>query len=125
MIVTDWTKYPNFSSHEFACKETGECAMHSSFMDKLQSLRKAYGKPMRITSGYRSPRHSIEVAKPTPGAHAEGRACDIAVGPGMDVHRLVELAIRDGFTGIGISQRSGQPRFVHLDTLERIAMWSY
>lgn len=59
----DWSKYPNFSKREFDCKETGENRMTVEFMDKLQELRTRYGKPMRITSGYRSPQHSIEAAK--------------------------------------------------------------
>ena len=123
--IKDWAKYPNFSASEFVCKHTGQHGMKARFLDELQSIRTAYGKPMRITSGYRSPEHPIEAAKDSPGMHSSGMACDIAVGPGMDVHRLVEIAIRHGMTGIGISQRSGQPRFVHLDMGERIALWSY
>ena len=123
--IKDWAKYPNFAAHEFACQETGEHGMKAKFLDELQAIRSAYGKPMGINSGYRSPRHSIESAKATPGMHASGVACDISVGPGMDVHRLVEIAIRHGMTGIGISQRAGRPRFVHLDMGERIACWSY
>jgi len=121
----NWGDYDHFSKSEFDCRETGENAMRPAFVDKLQALRYEYGRPMIITSGYRSPRHSIESAKPQPGAHASGQACDIRVGPGEDVHDLVTLAVRFGFTGIGISQRAGQPRFVHLDTLNRKAIWSY
>ena len=66
MIVTDWSKYPSFSKHEFDCQETGENEMQSRFLDMLQSLRNQYGKPMKITSGYRSPNHSIEKRKSKP-----------------------------------------------------------
>jgi zinc D-Ala-D-Ala carboxypeptidase len=121
----NWADYEHFSKAEFDCKETGENEMKAAFMDKLQALRYEYGKPMRITSGYRSPRHSIEARKSAPGAHASGQACDIGVGPGDDVYELVALAVRFGFTGIGISQKAGLPRFVHLDTLPRRAIWSY
>lgn len=121
----NWDDYDHFSKSEFDCQETGENEMKPAFVDRLQALRYEYNRPMIITSGYRSPRHSIEAAKDKPGAHASGRACDIRVGPGQDVHDLVALAIRFGFTGIGISQREGRPRFVHLDTLDRKAIWSY
>lgn len=121
----NWDDYDHFSKQEFDCQQTGENEMRSAFLDKLQALRYEYDRPMIITSGYRSPKHSIEVAKPKPGAHSTGQACDIRVGPGEDVHDLVSLALRFGFTGIGISQRPGQPRFIHLDTINRKAIWSY
>jgi len=52
--VIDWADYPNFSEKEFACSHTGEAKMLPEFMARLQRLRTAYGKPMVITSGYRS-----------------------------------------------------------------------
>ena len=124
MTSRDWKKYPNFARNEFACHETGEMEMQPEFMERLQRLRTAYGKPMVITSGYRSPRHSIEAAKAVPGAHAQGIACDIAC-TGSDAYDLIALAMGMGFTGIGISQHDGQPRYVHLDTKPRRAIWSY
>ena len=123
--IKDWADYPNFSASEFVCQHTGEHGMKAKFLDELQAIRDAFGKPMRITSGYRHPSHPIEAAKEKPGTHASGVACDVAVGPGADVHRLVEIAIRHGMTGIGISQKSGSPRFVHLDMCDRVAIWSY
>lgn len=119
-----WSKYKNFSKREFDCKETGENGMQPFFLDKLQELRDLYGKSMVITSGYRSPKHSIEAKKNVPGTHAKGIACDIRV-QGADAHRLVELAMALGFTGIGVSQKNGLARFIHLDLDDRKAIWSY
>ena len=93
-------------------------------MDMLHALRAEYGKPMRITSGYRSPRHSIERKKPQPGTHAHGIACDIACD-GPEAFVLIKMAIRSGFTGIGVSQKAGGARFVHLDIAKRESVWSY
>ena len=59
-------RWPNFSFTEMACSETGECGMDKATMDRLQLLRSHYGSPLTITSGYRSPRHSIEAAKAAP-----------------------------------------------------------
>ena len=59
----NWSDYPNFSKREFDCKETGLNDMQPEFMRKLQELRDLYGKPMKITSGYRSKFHSAEVKK--------------------------------------------------------------
>jgi zinc D-Ala-D-Ala carboxypeptidase len=125
--VIDWSQYPNFSESEFRCKQTGECAMSADFLAKLQHLRGMYGKPMLITSGYRSPRHSIEAAKPDgPGPHSTGKAADVAVDRG-DAYELLRLAMLLGFTGIGIQQK-GMGRFLHLDILSgpgRPTIWSY
>ena len=47
-----------------------------------------------------------------------------------DALKLLELAIKLGFTGFGINQK-GSSRFIHLDTLEnssarpRPTIWSY
>lgn len=129
MDEIDWSIYPNFSKSEFDCRETSENKMVKSFMDRLQSLRNEYGKPMVISSGYRSPMHSIEARKVSPGSHASGRACDVVVS-GSDAYQLVGLAINHGFTGVGVSQK-GDVRFIHLDDLEGIwsrprpHIWSY
>ena len=51
-----------------ACRETGECRLDPRIcVDML----------LTVTSGYRSPRHSIEAAKAKLGTPALGRAVDI------------------------------------------------
>lgn len=120
----DWSKYPNFKPDEFKCRETGELNMNPDFMAKLQQLRGIYGKPMRITSGYRSARHSIEASKPFPGHHAHGIAVDIGCS-GQDAYRILEIALQIGFNGIGVAQKKGVGNFIHLDTASRQSVWSY
>ena len=130
-------RWPNFSFAELACQETGECRMDPLTMDKLQMLRSQYGQPIVISSGYRSPEHSIEAAKEQPGTHAKGRAIDIACA-GVDAYEVLTEALIVGFTGIGVKQngytRSGtmENRFLHLDDLgpgehsvPRPSIWSY
>lgn len=129
MDRVDWNQVRNFSAREFDCQQTGENQMQQSFMNRMQALRSDYGKPMRVSSGYRSERHSIEAAKERPGAHTTGRACDIAVSGGDALH-LIALAVKHGFTGIGVQQK-GSGRFIHLDDIEHTAhrprpwIWSY
>jgi zinc D-Ala-D-Ala carboxypeptidase len=122
----DWNRFPNFKAAEFNCSHCGKNEMKPEFMAKLQALRTSYGKPMRVTSGYRCPKHPIEAKKASPGAHASGCAVDIGV-EGADAHRLLTLALAAGFTGIGVQQK-GTGRFIHLDTLAtgvRPTVWSY
>ena len=128
-MTLNWNAYPNFSAHEFDCSHTGRNKMHPDFMRRLQNIRTDFGKAMVVTSGYRSPKHPIEARKSEPGAHASGRAADIAVYGG-DAYRVIELALKHGMTGIGVQQK-GDKRFIHLDDLEhadnrpRPWVWSY
>lgn len=121
----DWSSYPNFSRDEMKCRETGEEGMTPYFMQRLQHLRWLYGKPMLVTSGFRSPSHSVEVVKASPGEHCTGRAVDIAV-QGVDALRLIQLALNMGFTRIGVQQK-GSGRFIHLGDSPDFpsGIWSY
>jgi uncharacterized protein YcbK (DUF882 family) len=122
----DWSRYPNFSEPEFRCRHTGQCHMDEEFVRRLQLVRNDYGKPMRVTSGYRHPTHPVEAAKRsrTAGEHTLGRAADIACDNGSDRFQLVVYAMRHGLTRIGIARG-----FVHLGLggpgLPNPVLWEY
>lgn len=127
--MIDWDKLPNFSKHEFDCKHTGLNEMQFSFLLRLQALRTELGRPMSIKSGYRHETHPIEAKKARGGAHTTGRACDIACTNGGRAFEIISLAIKHGFTGIGIGLNKG---FIHLDDiqpneihLKRPSIWLY
>lgn len=110
-----------FDKSEFDCQHTGENRMEQEFMDKLDDLRAECGFPFVITSGYRSPKHPIEAAKAVPGTHAQGIAADIKIGTSAHRYLLLQAALRNGFTGIGIDKD-----FIHLDTRGTIPLiWTY
>lgn len=113
--MNHWEQWPNFNADEFACSHTGKNEMDPDFMEKLQLLRTYCGFPFVITSGYRDPSHPIEAKKAKPGTHSQGIAVDIAVFSNH-AYRILAAAPKFGFTGIGVSQRAGHPRFIHLDT---------
>jgi len=95
--------------------------MERAFLDLLDELRHSSGFPFVITSGYRSPRHSIEAAKPVPGKHAQGIAADIAVSNASQRHTLLKHAFNLGFTGIGVADT-----YIHLDTRGTTpVVWTY
>tara|TARA_Y100001968_G_scaffold50241_2_gene40838 strand:- start:468 stop:812 length:345 start_codon:yes stop_codon:yes gene_type:complete len=85
--------------------------MDSKLLDMLDKVREIYGKPIRITSSYRSPEHPIEAAKKQPGEHAYGAAVDIESIGGASTYNIVKAAIEVGFKRIGISRKKG---FIHL-----------
>lgn len=133
-MAVEWQRdrWHNFSPEEFRCQETHQLLIVPSFLDKLQALRTAMGFPFVITSAYRNAtRHPIERVKKYPGAHAMGRAVDIRLD-GERLYQVLTAAGRFGFTGIGVSARPSQPRFLHLDDIghqethmPRPSVWSY
>jgi uncharacterized protein YcbK (DUF882 family) len=120
-----WELYPNFSKAEFNCKHTGENNMQHEFMEKLQKLRNVYGKPLKITSGFRSTKHPIEARKThSNGEHTQGNCCDISCTNSQDRFQLVRLALSVGMTRIGIAKN-----FIHLgiggNNLPNNVIWDY
>jgi len=99
--------------------------MRHEFMVVLQKIREEFGKPMRITSGYRHPTHPVEARKQRSGGeHTQGMCCDVACDNGADRFRLVQLALKHGITRIGIANG-----FIHLGLggpgLPNNVIWEY
>ena len=115
-----------FSRSEFSCQYTGENKIEDSLLLKIDELRERCGFPFIITSGYRSLAHPIERAKKTnTGTHAQGIAADIKVIDGVQRFKIVEEAIKMGFTGIGVASNFVHVDIRSLDTNESPVMWTY
>lgn len=113
--------YKHFTLDEFKCRETGQNEIKPEFVEALDQLREDCGFPFIISSGYRSPTHSIEAAKPTPGTHTQGIAADIAVSDGTQRRIIIEKALKLGFNGIGVAKK-----FVHVDIRTTTpVIWTY
>lgn len=124
-MQAQWDKYPNFKKAEFDCKATGENNMQHEFMEKLQAIRREYGKPMQITSGFRSVKHPIEAKKShSNGEHTQGFCADVACENSTERFRLVQLALKHGITRIGVAKT-----FLHLGIggagLPNNVIWEY
>lgn len=114
----------NFDSSEFACKcGCGEeIAMDGDLISKLQWIRTAFGKPIKINSGYRCPEHNAKIGGVPDSEHVLGEAVDISVTTGADRYRLIELAM-NRFDRIGIAGT-----FIHLgvsSTKAQEVIWTY
>ena len=100
--------------------------MDKALLIMLDNLREVYGYPIKLTSSYRSPEHPIEARKTKPGEHAYGAAVDIICVGGEATFKLVEAAIKVGFTRIGISRKKN---FVHVgigyEGAPPITIWTY
>ena len=113
---------PNFSVNEMACRcGCGLYEMDEEFIRLLQILRDEMQGLLRVTSGRRCDTHNFRVStaqNKQNGIHTKGKAADILVS-GERAMKLFEKARQIGFSGIGLSRKSGTPhlqRFIHLDT---------
>lgn len=121
LVDTDKFKkrWPNFSPAEIASKGEGEVAFFDEDLDKLQALRTMVGKPMVLTSAYRSEAHNKRVGGAADSMHRcpdrngwRGSAFDVRM-ENHDPIAFEEAAKRCGFAGIGHYPKKG---FMHIDT---------
>ena len=121
------TSWKNFPEKELRCQHTGFTNPNPEFkvlMDKIQELRDLYGKPLSVSSAYRHTSHPIESKKSKGGQHTIA-AIDLKVSGEASVE-VLKLALRLGFTGIGVHQKGNfNQRFIHLDLRSSPWMWSY
>ena len=126
--MIDWSDYRNFTAREMRCScPCGRADMDPDFMAALQRVREAYGRPMKVTSGFRCPDYNAKISKTGhDGPHTTGKAADVAVS-GEGAYHLLHAAI--GMLGIGMKQHGPHvTRFLHLDTTDgpmRPRIWSY
>ena len=118
MAIVDHGQF--FSKEELQCRCgrfcNSACPMDAEFLDRIDRLRDNFGKPLRVTSGYRCPEHNSNVSSPgASGPHTSGKAIDFGVSRD-DAHALLKSAMSMSFSGSGIAQK-GSGRFIHLDDL--------
>jgi zinc D-Ala-D-Ala carboxypeptidase len=116
---THWSKVPksawrwkSFSPQEIACKGTGSIAINEDALDKLQALRDKLGRPLILTSAYRSPEHNKRVGGAKNSQHMLGIAFDVRM-ENQDPQKFEAAARAVGFTGFGYYPKQG---FMHIDT---------
>lgn len=121
---------PHFPDDEVTCKCGCGMLPEQDFMDRVEELRVAAGFAMRASSAARCPTYNAKVSKTgLYGPHTTGRAIDLEVDRGK-AYVVLALAVKRGFTGIGIQQK-GLGRFLHIDDLPnapgqpRPTVWSY
>jgi zinc D-Ala-D-Ala carboxypeptidase len=131
--MVDWDSVRYFKAHEFACRcGCGIEGIQPGLVYELDNLRHAFGKPIRINSGFRCPDwNDSESSTGRTGPHTTGLAADLGVA-GRDAFVILKLAQQMKFTGIGINQKGVYTdRFVHLDMIpdslahKRPWIWTY
>src|SRR3990167_7455894 len=128
-MEADHSQY--FTRAELMCKcGCGQCPMGSKFLARLDALRWRYNQPIVLFSAYRCPDYNDEVSSTgRTGPHTTGKAVDIKCA-GVDAHRILTLAAKLSFSGLGVSQKGyHKSRFIHIDDIDtdgkRPWVWSY
>lgn len=108
----------HFSRWEFDSHDRVRADPDPRLIACLEKLRHICDdRPLRIVSGYRSPKQNRLVGGAARSQHLYNRAADIPLG-----YATVEQALRSGFTGIG----SSGPWATHVDVRPgRLARWKY
>ena len=109
--MKDW-RWGSFKPSEMRSKSDDKLMIDYDSMDKLQELRNLLGKPLYITSAYRSPAHNRKVGGAKGSMHLQAKAFDVQMH-NRDPAKFYALAQAVGFTGFGFYEKSG---FIHIDT---------
>ena len=117
--ATKLTDY--FISTEFDCKCSSsncrETLIDEQLVSYLQQIRKHFGKPIIINSGYRCAAHNNRVGGARESHHKYGRAADIVVS-GVEPKEVAKYAESIGIKGIGLYSN-----FIHIDTRDIKYFW--
>ena len=116
---------PHFSRFEFFCPCCGKGEPVPRLVTLLEHLRERVGRPVKITSGYRCPKHNAAVGGVTDSPHLQNVAAALAMVDSGHRFALVEAALAVGFQRVGLYRGK---KCVHVDVAEapnfpRPALW--
>ena len=106
----------------------GANQIQPELLSRLSQLESEIGS-VKISSGYRCPKHNAEVGGEPNSAHTRGYAIDIDCG--SDGHYVRKVLVRciPIFQRVGISAKTGSTaKFIHMDCspeLPQNVIWSY
>ena len=121
---------PGFKVREFRCRDGSDVVMiDQTLVVLLQAIREHFGKPVTITSGYRTAAHNAAVGGAKSSQHLLGRAADFYV-EGVPVATVAAYAetLLPGRGGIGRYPKDAKhPKrmtgWVHIDTRTNKSRW--
>lgn len=121
-----------FTDKELTCKCGCGAMPAAEAVRKLYLLRLLYNKPIKMRSAARCLKHNASEGDSKKSKHLtiesitgmvegiKGVAFDVDI-PAEDEVLFIGLAIEAGFNGIGVKNNN----FIHLDTREESAFWTY
>ncbi len=119
---------PGFKVREFRCRDGSDAIMiDQTLVVLLQAIREHFGKPITITSGYRTAAHNKSVGGAKSSQHLLGKAADIQVAD-TTVEAVAAYAesLMPDWGGVGrYPVKAGRTKgWVHVDTRPNKSRWT-
>lgn len=118
----------NFKKSEFKCKDGTEVPDElmenlEELVENLQIIREHIGRPIRVISGYRSPKYNRRIGGARRSQHMTAKAADIRVSglSPKELRQIIVTLIKEGKIkkgGVGL-----YTSFVHYDVRGRNTRW--
>lgn len=109
----------HFKLKEFACSNSEAVIISENLCYILEAIRTHFGKPVVVTSGYRTPEHNAKVGGAAKSRHMLGIAADIQIsGIKPDEVAAYARVLMPNYGGIGIYST-----FTHIDVRTERADW--
>lgn len=115
-ILTEFT-LSNTAIRKKINNEPSESVIYKLFfgvLNLLQPLRDFLNKPIRVTSGYRSPALNTAVGGSSTSQHILGNAADIVLSSNDDYTKAIDFLLKQPFCDQLINEYKGQSRWLHV-----------
>ncbi len=116
-------KYFNYEEFDSPDIQGSGQLMDPELLDMIDKAREIYGKPIRVTSGYRTEDHNRKVGGVDSSSHLKGLAIDVACVRSNDRFEMLTALIEVGFNRIGVAST-----FIHIDidkNKSQNVIWTY
>jgi len=116
-------KYFNYEEFDSPDIQGSGQLMDPKLLDMIDKAREIYGKPIRVTSGYRTEDHNRKVGGVDSSSHLKGLAIDVACVRSNDRFEMLTALIEVGFNRIGVAGT-----FIHVDIdkdKSQNVIWTY
>jgi uncharacterized protein YcbK (DUF882 family) len=97
--------------------------MDPKLLNMIDEAREIYGKPIHVTSGYRTEAHNRKVGGVDSSSHLKGLAIDVACVRSDDRFKMLSALLEVGFNRIGVAGT-----FIHVDIdkdKSQNVIWTY
>ena len=117
-----WSEIKHFTHYEFDSPDLRGSGvwMDEKLIQALDSIRSAWGDPIRINSGFRTVTHNEKIGGVRDSQHTKHKAADIHITD-QDMGDFIEKMFDDLMDGKGGIGRYNN--FIHLDSRDTKARW--